>query len=89
MTPELKTATYTKLDGTPFVVEYDPQAPCIVCHEPVIAASVGGTAVCPWCDCGVCRHCGQKKVGIHPHTCRGANGVPSYEPGEEAGPQEE
>ena len=23
-----------------------------MCGLPVMAASMGGTAVCPWCDCG-------------------------------------
>jgi hypothetical protein len=45
-------ATYLRPDLTPFVVEYDADAPCIVCREPVMAASMAGTAVCPWCDMG-------------------------------------
>ena len=47
-----KTATYQTLDGKDLVVEYDPEAPCVICGQPVIEASVGGTAVCSWCDCG-------------------------------------
>lgn len=47
--------TYMK---EPFVVEYDDEKPCIVCGEPVISASMGGTAICPWCDMGKCRYCG-------------------------------
>lgn len=54
----MKTATYKKLDGGEFTVEYDENAPCIICGEPVIEASVGGTAICPWCDMGKCRYCG-------------------------------
>ncbi len=46
-------ATYTGLDGKPFEVEYDPSAPCRICKYPVVAASMGGTDVCPWCDMGV------------------------------------
>jgi len=39
-------------------IEYDDEVPCVICGEPVIAASMGGTVVCPWCDCGKCRYCG-------------------------------
>lgn len=38
--------------------EYDEDSPCIICGEPVIGASMGGTAICPACDCGKCRYCG-------------------------------
>ncbi len=55
---ELKTVTYRDLEGKDFTVKYDPDAPCILCGEPVVAASMGGTVVCPWCDCGNCRYCG-------------------------------
>ena len=51
----MKTATYTGRDGKEFKVEYDPGAPCLSCGLPVVAASMAGTAVCPWCDCGVYR----------------------------------
>lgn len=54
----MKTAKYPLRDGTTLEVEYDENAPCIVCGEPVIAASMGGTVICPWCDCGNCRYCG-------------------------------
>ncbi len=40
-------------------VEYDDLAPCICCGEPVHNASMGGTVVCPACDCGKCRFCNQ------------------------------
>jgi len=36
---------------------YDKNAPCVCCGEPVIAASMGGTNLCPWCDMGICRYC--------------------------------
>lgn len=49
----MKTATYTGLDGKQFDVEYDETAPCRICGYPVMDASMGGTNVCPWCDCGV------------------------------------
>ncbi len=39
-------------------VEYDELAPCMVCGEPVHNASMGGTVLCPSCDCGKCRFCG-------------------------------
>ena len=48
----MKTAKYRLIGGKEIEVEYDPNAPCIVCEQPVIAASMGGTAICPWCDCG-------------------------------------
>ena len=50
-----KTATYTNLDGTERIVEYDSNTLCVMCGLPVEEASMGGTAVCPWCDCGVHR----------------------------------
>ena len=50
-----KTASYTLLDGTTHEVEYDPDAPCWMCGQPVVEASMGGTVVCPWCDCGMTR----------------------------------
>lgn len=40
------------------VVEYDVDTPCIICGEPVIGASMGGTVICGSCDCGKCRYCG-------------------------------
>jgi hypothetical protein len=48
----MKSATYRGLDGKDFTVEYDPNAPCVSCGQPVLAASMGGTAICCWCDCG-------------------------------------
>jgi len=38
--------------------EYDDEIPCIICGEPVVSASMGGTVICPWCDTGHCRYCG-------------------------------
>lgn len=62
---EMKLATYHKVGGGKFTVEYDENAPRIVCGEPVIEASVGGTVICPWCDMGHCRYCGvQLPMGI-------------------------
>lgn len=55
---KMKTARYTLLDGSPWEVQYDADAPCIGCGEPVCDASMGGTALCPWCDMGKCRYCG-------------------------------
>lgn len=51
----MKTARYRLLDGTDIEVKYDPETPCIACGLPVVEASVGGTALCPWCDMGVNR----------------------------------
>lgn len=54
----MKTTQYRTVGGGIVDVEYDPDAPCIVCHEPVVEASVGGTAICPACDMGKCHFCG-------------------------------
>ena len=51
-TPLMATATYRLTDGSDWKVEYDRLAPCRICALPVIAASMGGTDVCPWCDTG-------------------------------------
>ena len=48
----MKTATYTGMDNKPFTVDYDETAPCRICGRPVMEASMGGTDICPWCDCG-------------------------------------
>lgn len=67
----MKTAVYKKLDGSDLIIEYDETAPCIICGEPVVEASVGGTAICPWCDMGKCRFCkvdlplGEAKIREH------------------------
>jgi len=57
----MKTARYTVYKGSTeteeIEVEYDENAPCQVCEEPVMEASVGGTSICPWCDRGICRYC--------------------------------
>jgi hypothetical protein len=47
--------TYRLRDGSSLEVEYDPNAPCSICGLPVVAASMGGTAICPWCDMGTTR----------------------------------
>lgn len=48
----MKTATYRLADGTDTEIEYDETAPCWMCGLPVGSASMGGTVVCPACDCG-------------------------------------
>lgn len=48
----IKTAIYNTLSSEKLVVEYDEEAPCRICGKPVVEASMGGTDVCPWCDCG-------------------------------------
>lgn len=53
----MKTVKYLLVGGGEKVFEYDENAPCIICGEPVVEASVGGTAICPWCDMGICRYC--------------------------------
>ena len=56
---QMASAKYQLMDGSVREVEYDPQAPCWACGLPVVAASMGGTVLCPWCDCGEDRE-GQK-----------------------------
>ena len=51
----MKIAFYKTLDGKELIVEYDENTLCIVCGLPVGEASIGGTVVCPACDCGVYR----------------------------------
>jgi hypothetical protein len=47
----MKSVTYQTPNG-PRTIEYNENAPCVMCELPVVSASMGGTAVCPWCDCG-------------------------------------
>ena len=54
----MKIAIYRGLDGKKIEIEYDETAPCLICGEPVMGASMGGTLICPWCDMGKCRYCG-------------------------------
>lgn len=51
----IRTARYSLTDGGTADIEYDDEAPCLMCGLPVMGASVGGTAVCSWCDCGFTR----------------------------------
>lgn len=46
--------------------EYNEDTPCLVCGEPVIGASMGGTAICGACDCGKCRYCGMTIFVMNP-----------------------
>ncbi len=48
----MKKAIFDLLNGKKLSIEYDPNAPCRICGLPVVSASMGGTDVCPWCDCG-------------------------------------
>ena len=34
---------------------FDPNFPCAYCEQPVQEECIGGTAICPWCDCGMNR----------------------------------
>lgn len=64
-------AHYTSRDGRPIEMEYDTDDPCYWCGLPVVAASMGGTACCPWCDMGTCRFDRAHRVdgeGIDPAT---------------------
>jgi len=49
----MKIAYYkSAVGGHNIEFEYDETAPCRICGKPVVEASMGGTDVCPWCDCG-------------------------------------
>ena len=48
----MKKATYTLTNGKEKTIEYDEKAPCWSCGLPVGSASMGGTVICPACDCG-------------------------------------
>lgn len=64
-------AKYQLLDGSVREVEYDPSAPCWACGLPVVAASMGGTVLCPWCDCGDSRD--GHKLSMEESIVRSAN----------------
>lgn len=65
----MKEVTYTLLDGTKHTVQYDQNALCIICDLPVLEASVGGTAICSWCDCGIYRD-GKRWMTVNPKTIK-------------------
>lgn len=69
----LETAKYHLLDGSDLEVEYDADAPCHLCLQPVVAASMGGTDVCPWCDMGKCRACGVDLFAFGEHIDGGSS----------------
>lgn len=75
----MKTATYRRMDGSALKVEYDEHAPCEICGESVTEASMGGTTICPWCDCGHCRYCGvdlpmgKEAIRVHMKRHKGAS----------------
>lgn len=48
----MKTVEYNLINGETLKVKYDEKAPCICCGLPVESASMGGTNLCPACDCG-------------------------------------
>jgi hypothetical protein len=48
----MKKVTYVLTDGRRIEVEYDENAPCSICGLPIVSASMGGTDICSWCDCG-------------------------------------
>jgi hypothetical protein len=48
----VKIAEYYTTNNRKIVMEYDPEAPCVSCGYAVESASMGGTAVCGWCDVG-------------------------------------
>lgn len=50
--------TYKRSDGSTINIEYDPDAPCNICGEPIRRLSTAGPNICPWCDIGQCRYCG-------------------------------
>jgi hypothetical protein len=62
----VKTASYRLHDGSSREIEYDENAPCHWCGLPVVEASMGGTACCPWCDLGQCRFDKSHRVDWNP-----------------------
>lgn len=48
----IKTSIYRLTDGTSKEFTYEDQDPCMICGLPVIHASMSGTNICAWCDCG-------------------------------------
>lgn len=48
----MKKVKYHLTNGKTKEFEYDEKAPCWICGLPVVSASMGGTVICPWCDCG-------------------------------------
>lgn len=64
---EMKVVEYPTVGGGRLKIKYDEKAPCRVCGLPVISASMGGTNVCSWCDCGGCRFCEDKPLDIKLH----------------------
>jgi hypothetical protein len=52
----MKTAKYDLVGGGIRTVEYDENEPCWMCNNPVCEASMGGTVICPSCDCGYTRN---------------------------------
>ena len=73
----MKTLTLHRL-GVEVHIEYDEAAPRTVCGEPVVSASMGGTTICPWCDCGNCRYCRQalgfRNPKEHVQSCHARKG---------------
>lgn len=55
------------------VIEYDENQPCLICGEPVLSASFGGTNICGPCDCGRCRYCGISIFVLKPEIDGGAS----------------
>jgi hypothetical protein len=66
-------ARYQKIGGGTFEVEYDDESPCLRCGEPVIGASMGGTAICGPCDMGKCRYCGVSIMVLREEVDGGAS----------------
>lgn len=60
------TALYRRQDGSEFAAEYDTDDSCHWCGLPVVAASMGGTACCSWCDLGICRFDKSHRVDTTP-----------------------
>ena len=63
-TPDGWLSLFPTKDSVPEEFEYDPNAPCICCGLRVGDPSMGGTAICSWCDCGVDRS-GNKVLRHH------------------------
>lgn len=63
---KIRTVIYHDKNGKEIKIDYDEDNPCFICGEPVIGASMGGTAICVGCDCGKCRYCGMEFFVMKP-----------------------
>jgi hypothetical protein len=72
---KVKKVTYNLAGGGTTTVEYDENVPCKICGEPILDASMGGTDICPGCDCGRCRYCGIQVPALLKEELDGGKGI--------------